>query len=77
MRLVKHVALVGKRRGSYGVLAGKLRAGDHLENLGVDRRIILKRIFKRFDEGMDWINMAEDRNRFGEFVNTVMKVWFS
>jgi len=33
---------------------------DHLENLGVDWRIILKWIFKKWDgrEGMDWIALV-------------------
>jgi hypothetical protein len=30
---------------------------------GVDGRIILKWIFKKWDGGMDWIDMAQDRDR--------------
>jgi hypothetical protein len=34
-------------------LWGDLREGDHLEYLGVDGRIILKRIFKEWNGAMD------------------------
>jgi hypothetical protein len=39
---------MGERRGAY---RGNLRDGDHLEDPGVDRRIILKWIFERLDRG--------------------------
>jgi hypothetical protein len=35
----------GENRGSYGVLVGNLRERGHLEDLGVDGRIILRWIF--------------------------------
>jgi hypothetical protein len=34
---------------------------DHLENPGVDGRIILKCIFERLDRRIDWIDLAQDR----------------
>jgi hypothetical protein len=40
---------------------GDLREGDHLGDPGVDVRIILKRIFNKWDGGMDWIELAQDR----------------
>jgi hypothetical protein len=36
-----------ERRGTYVVLWEDLSERDHLEDLGVDGRIILKRIFKK------------------------------
>ena len=58
----------------YTVLCwGNLRERDHLEDLGVDGRIILRRIFRKWDGGgMDWIDLAQERDRWRTLVNTVM-----
>jgi hypothetical protein len=45
-----------------------------LEDPGVDGRIILKWIFKKWDGGMEWIDMAQDRDRWRAVVNAVMKL---
>jgi len=42
---------------------GNLRDRDHLEDPGVDGRIILRWIFRKWDGGMDWIDLAQDRDR--------------
>jgi len=37
---------------------------DHLEDSGVGGRIILRWIFRQWDVGgMDWIDLAQDRDR--------------
>jgi hypothetical protein len=46
-----------------GLWWGNLSEGNHLEDLRVDGRIILKWIFKTWVTGMDWINMANDTDR--------------
>jgi hypothetical protein len=49
MRWAGHVTRVGDRRGVAGLLCGELRKRDHLEDLGVDGKIIVKWIFKKWD----------------------------
>jgi hypothetical protein len=46
-----------------------------LENPGIDRKIILRWIFMQGGYGgMDWIEVAEDRDRWRALVNVVMKL---
>jgi hypothetical protein len=47
---------------------------DHLEDPGVDGRVILQRIFTKWDVGMDWIDLAQDRGRWKTVVNVVMNL---
>jgi hypothetical protein len=53
---------------------GDLREGDHVGDPGVDGRIILRRIFGRWDGGMNWIELAHDRDRWQALVNAVMNL---
>jgi hypothetical protein len=41
---------------------GDLRTGDHLEDPGIDGRIIFKWILKKWDGGADWIHLTQDRD---------------
>jgi hypothetical protein len=41
---------------------------------GADGKIILKRIFKKWDGGMNWIELAQDRDRWRAVVNAVMNL---
>jgi hypothetical protein len=43
-----------------------------LEDPGVDGKIILKSIFKKWHGGMDWIELAQDRDRWRALVNEAM-----
>jgi hypothetical protein len=51
-----------------------VREGDHLKDPGVDGRIILKWTCEKLAGGMDWINLAQDRDRWRALVNAVMNL---
>jgi hypothetical protein len=54
MRWAWHVACMGKREMHTGFWWGDLSEGDHLGDPGVDGRIILKWMFKKWDgHGLD------------------------
>jgi hypothetical protein len=44
----------------------------HLEDLGVDGWIIPKWIFKLWVGDVDWIDVAQDRNKWSDRVKAVM-----
>jgi hypothetical protein len=46
----------------------------HLEDAGVDGRIILRLIFRTWDGGMEWIELALDRGMWRALVNAVMNL---
>jgi len=47
MRWTAHLARMWERRDLYRFLVGHLTERDHLEDPGIDGRIILKRIFRK------------------------------
>jgi hypothetical protein len=58
---------MGEGRGAYRILVGRPEGRNHLEDPGIDGRIILKWILKKWDWGggdVDWIDMAQDRDRW-------------
>jgi uncharacterized protein YjcR len=65
MRWAGHETRVGERRGAYRLWWGNMRERDHLEDLGVDRSIILKWMCKKWGGCMDWIDLAQDRDQWG------------
>jgi hypothetical protein len=61
---------LGERRR----IQGFVRKRGHLEDLGKDGSIMLKWIFKKWDRGMDWIGLAQDRDRWWALVNALMNL---
>ena len=70
-----HVARMGRIEVYTGFWWGNLRERDHLGDPGVDRRIILRWIIKEVGcGGMDWIELAQDRDRWRALVTAVMNL---
>jgi len=54
---------------------GNLRERDHWGDPDVDGRIILRRIFRKWEEVIgyeDWMELAQDRKRWWALVSTVI-----
>jgi len=64
----------GEEMCTQGFGGGNLRERDHLEDPGLDGRMILKRIFRMWDGGMYWIDLAQDRDGWRAVVNAVMNI---
>jgi hypothetical protein len=55
-----------------GFWCGNLMESVHLGDPGVDERIILRWIFRKWN--VDWIELAQDRGRWRVLVNAVMNL---
>jgi hypothetical protein len=76
MRCVENVAHMGERRLAYGVSVGK-----------PEGKRLLGRPWRRWEnkikvnlkevrcEGMDWIDLAQEKHRWWALVNAVMNLW--
>jgi hypothetical protein len=53
---------------------GNLRERHNLEDQGIDGRIILNWIFRKWDGGMDWIDLAQNRDRWRAPVDAAMNL---
>ena len=74
LRWAGHVEFVGIADLHTGFFWGNLRKRDYLEDPGLDGRIILRWIFRKWDRGMGWIDLAQDKDRWRTLVNAVMNI---
>ena len=61
MRWTGHVACMEERRGVYRVLVGKPEGKNHLEDPGIDGRIIVRWNFRKWDgagNGLIWLGIG-------------------
>jgi hypothetical protein len=54
MRWARHLDRIWEKRGTYNVLVGKSEGRDHLGDPGIDGRITLRWIFRKWDMGV-WV----------------------
>ena len=62
----------GQERCILGFWWGNLRERDHLGDPGVDGRILLRWIFRKWDWGVEWIDLAQVRDRWPALVNVII-----
>ena len=67
MRWAGHVARLWERRGAYRILVGKLEGTIPLTRSRNSGWIILKWGFRKCDGGMEWIDLAHYRSKWGLF----------
>jgi hypothetical protein len=64
---------MGEKRNAYRILVGNPER-DHWEDQDVGGWTILKWILERDWIGMDWIDLAQDRDQWKALVNAVMNL---
>jgi hypothetical protein len=75
MRWARHVTRMGEKRNAYRILVGKPEGKGPqgrprrmwVDNIKIDLREI-------GCDGVDWIDLAQDRDQWGALVHTVMKL---
>ena len=76
MRWAGHVARMRKRRGVYSVLVGKPEGKKPLGGPWRSSQDNIKMYLQDVGcVGVDWIDLARDRERLRALVNVIMNLW--
>jgi hypothetical protein len=76
MRWEGNVAHMGERKVVHSVWWENLRERNHLEDPGVDGRIILKWIVRKWDMGLELDLSGSVNGRVENLVDVIMKLLF-
>jgi hypothetical protein len=71
MRWAGHIARIGEKRKAYRILVGKAR---RKETIGKTNDYINMDLREIRGDGMDWIDLAQDRDQWRALVKTVMNL---
>jgi hypothetical protein len=74
MRWAGHVARMRRKRGAYRILVGRPEGRRPLERPRHRREDNIKMDLEDVRWGMDWIELAQDRDRWQALVNAVMNL---
>ena len=69
-----HVARMGRGEGIQGIGGGNQRERDHWEVSDIDGENIKMDLQELGCGGMDWIELAQDRDRWRALVSAVMNL---
>ena len=53
---------------------GKLKERNHLKDPGIEGGIIVRCILRKWEGDVEWIDLAQDRDRWQALVNVVMNL---
>ena len=66
---------MGKVEVHTGFWWGNLRETYHLEDPDIDGRVIFTLIFRKWEGGKEWIDLAQNNDRWHALVNAVVNLW--
>jgi hypothetical protein len=74
--LIIYTTCTGKRKYINRILMRKPEERRPLGRPIIDGKIILKWVLEKWDENMDWIDLAQDRDRWRAVENAVMTLQY-